>query len=100
LAAGEDNWVLEDDNLALFERGEGRRLLPIARGTLRMSQSALALGEQVMALEELNSLEIYRKNILLLANREGRRFQLNAQGPFNALKYRDMYHILMEKGRQ
>ncbi|MDD4080198.1 MAG: lysophospholipid acyltransferase family protein [Eubacteriales bacterium] len=98
-AAGEES-VLRDKGLELFQRGGGRRLIPIARGELAMSRPGITIGDRHFLMEELVSLEIYRKNILLLAVRDGGRYQLVPQGPFNALKYRDMFQILREDGRQ
>lgn len=91
--------VLEDQDQTLYERGEGRQLLPAARGKLVMDAQELAVGEKRFALSELTSLEIYRKSILLLAASDGKRYQLHSKKPFNALKYRDMFNILKAERR-
>lgn len=91
--------VIGDDDQTLCLKGPGRRLIPAARGRMEMRRKELVIGEKHFAMEELLSLEIYRKNILLAATGDGKRYQLRAKSPFNALKYRDMFRILKADGR-
>ena len=64
-----------------------------------MAREWFQVGERRFLMPEIMSLEIYRKNILLLAAADGKRYQLRADKPFNALKYRDMFQILREERR-
>lgn len=95
MASGKEP-VLSDADQVLCERGPGRQLIPVARGQMGMSRAGLQVGEKRFALSDLLSLEIYRKNILIMATSDGKRYQVRPDKPFNALKYRDMFHILKE----
>ncbi len=97
--AQEDAVLLHDAGQTLMARGPGRQLMLVSQGDMMMSREALQVGDKRFLLSELQSLEIYRKNILLLAVSDGKRYQLRSEGPFNALKYRDLYQILKEDGR-
>lgn len=75
--------VMEDDSTR-----------PIAEGAFSMDRHGLSIGAFRLGLQQLQGLAIYRRNRLLISDRQGRRFQLDSIRGQNALKYRDLYQIL------
>lgn len=94
LLSGDEHVILRDEKQSLHRLEEDDSLSPAAEGDVSMSGKALHIGGMTFAVGEITGLEIYRKNTLLFALKDGQHFQLSPKPRFNALKYRDLYTLI------
>lgn len=93
-----DSTGISDPNQSLCLQDEEGQLESLANGEMRMDRNALSVGGFSIDCERISGFEIYRKNVIQFTADDGRHYQTGGPEGFNALKYRDLYEILREKG--
>lgn len=89
--------LLEDAEIAFEEQAEDGTFTTKFEGELWLTNTALGMGNLIIPLEDLKGLEIFRKNTLQFTTSSGKHYQTVPKPGFNALKYRDAYHILTQE---
>ncbi len=69
----------------------------IAQGEFAMTTDGIRIGDFRLALPDTAGFAIFRRNRLLISDRQGRHFQLDSIRGQNMLKYRDLLEILTVK---
>lgn len=98
LMASDPGFSLQDEGQQLRQVGEDHRVTSLAKGTLSMNRQALSLGQISFPLAQLAGFAIYRKDRLVFTSREGSHYEIVTTVPRSALKYRDFYQIIHDKG--
>lgn len=94
----------EQPGFGLSDQGEALRLVqddhsltPVAAGQLRLDAGGIRIGDFSLPLARIAALPIFRKNRLMLADRQGNYYDFAPKKGRSALKYRDLFEILSKE---
>ena len=90
--------VLRDEGQTLWQIQPDHSLRQVTGGCFMMDRQGLGIGGYHLALHDIAGIAIFRKNLLMFSDKQGVHYQWEALPGQNALKYRDLYQILNDKG--